>query len=97
MGKNSSIAFLVVGIIAFLGDVAFMLMLVQFGGALGTLANANPSEIPNAGVPIAETQEFARQLMFFVNIGWVWAIAVLVVSVAMTYYSAIDLWGKKKK
>ena len=95
MAKNSSIIFLILGVIAFLGSIIFMYLLLQLGSALSALASGD--QIPNAGVPLGETQVFAQQLLGYVNIGWAWAISVLLVSLGMIYYSAIDLWGKKKK
>jgi len=99
MTKTSSYVLLVLGLIAFLGNVAFMYLLFSIGSALNQFAVANPAEIPNAGVPVVETQQFAKQLLFYVNLGWLWAISVLVVSLSMIYYSAQDLMKKpiKKK
>ncbi|MBI2578642.1 MAG: hypothetical protein HYW26_02950 [Candidatus Aenigmarchaeota archaeon] len=97
MARTSSVAFLIVGIIAFLGNVVFMYMLMQLGGGLNALASAEPSAVPNAGAPVEETQEFARQILAYVNIGWLWALSVLAVSLGMIYYSAQDIWVRKKK
>lgn len=97
MSKTSSYVLLALGLIAFLGNVAFMYLLFSVGAALNQFAAANPTEIPNAGVPVVETQQFARQMLFYVNLGWLWAISVLVVSLSIIYYSAQDLMKKPVK
>ncbi len=97
MVKTSSAVLFVLGIIAVLGDVVLMYILFETGRYLSLFVSTDPSVIPNAGVPIAETQALARQILTYVNIGWVWAISVLVVSIATVFYSAQDLLKKAKK
>lgn len=85
------------GLIALLGDVAFMYLLAQAGAAFGTFASADPAAIPNAGVPPEAAQQSAKEILGVINIAWLWALSVLIAALAMIYHSSQELFGRKKK
>ena len=95
--RYAGIVFVVFGIIALIGSVIFMFVLLVVGQGLDAIRNADPEFISQTGADPASLQSFYQQTGQIMSIGWVWAVSVVVSSLASVYSCVKRLRPGKKQ
>ena len=74
--KANGILYIVVGVIAVIGAIIAAYVLFNVGQMLGTINNANPSDIP-PGTDLAALKASIQPLNFWLMPGWIFTICFL--------------------
>ena len=74
--KASGVVYIVVGVVAVIGAIIAAYVLFNVGQMLGTINNANPSDIP-PGTDLAALKASIAPLNFWLMPGWVFTICFL--------------------
>ncbi|MBI2580073.1 MAG: hypothetical protein HYW27_04195 [Candidatus Aenigmarchaeota archaeon] len=94
--KVLGIIFIVFGIIALVGSAAFAFVLVVVGQSIDAIRTADPEILAQAGTDAASLQQFYQQASQVMLIGWLWAVSIIISSVASIYSGVRKLKDKKK-
>lgn len=83
--KTPSVIVAVIAGIALVGDIIFMLALASLGEAASAFTELSGTEL---GAP--ELQELGQTFSLAVNMGWLWAILVLVTCLFAIKFAVLD-------
>ena len=95
--KVLGVVFLVFGIIALIGSAVFMFVLSVVGTGIGSIRDADPEFLAQAGTDAASVQTFYEQASQVMIVAWVWAVSSLIASLASVYSGILKLRQKSKK